>query len=252
MHEAMDWHIGCSGWSYRHWRDNFYPSGLPSRQWLEYYASQFNTVEINSSFYRLPATQTIERWVDQTPADFRFSVKASRLITHFRQLRNCEKPLQTFVKHIRAFGPKLGPVLFQTPSSLERNDDVLKAFLSLLPDDLTAVFEFRGRSWWTEEVREILAGHGAGFCIFNLGQTTTPVVPTAPDVYVRFHGPSTAYASSYSDETLRRWGDEIDGLGSGRAWVYFNNDIGGHAPKDALRLRAMTKRRELEHASSKS
>ena len=236
----MDYRIGCSGWSYRHWVGNLYPAGLPQSRWLERYCSLFDTVELNNTFYRLPSESVVRNWRERTPAGFKFSVKASRLITHFRRFADCEAELATFLGRVRRLGDSLGPILYQAPPSMRRNDSVLERFLAMLPPDLVHAFEFRHESWWVEPVWEILRGRGAAFCVFNMGDVTTPVVATCGELYARFHGPASSYASGYSDGELEAWRDRIGALpGVSRAWLYFNNDIGGHAHEDALRLKAI-------------
>jgi uncharacterized protein YecE (DUF72 family) len=240
---SPEWRIGCSGWSYRHWRDAFYPQGLPARRWLDHYASRFDTVELNNTFYRLPSADAIDSWRGGTPAGFCFAVKASRLITHNKRLANSGDLLDAFFARVRGLGDRLGPLLYQLPPAFERDDSRLAAFLDLLPDDLTHVFEFRNESWWHADIYALLQVHGAAFCIYNLGQRTTPLIRTCDDVYVRFHGPQATFASSYSDPQLRRWEQRLALLGGRRVWAYFNNDVGGHAPRNAARLKQIVERR---------
>ncbi len=236
----VEYRIGCSGWSYKHWRGNFYPKALPASRWLEHYASCFDTVELNNTFYRLPSESAVRGWSGRSPPGFSFSVKVSRLITHYSRLRGVEEALQTFLDRIRPLGDRLGPLLYQTPPAFARDDARLSAFLSLLPPGLVHAFEFRNDSWWVDPVFDILREHGAAFCIYNMGEVSTPVVATCPDVYVRFHGPESSYASSYSEAALADWRRRLDSLSGGeRAWVYFNNDVGGHAPRDALTLKRL-------------
>lgn len=240
---TLEWRIGCSGWSYRHWRDGFYPKGLPAKRWLDHYASRFDTVELNNTFYHLPSADAIESWREATPAGFCFAVKASRLITHNKRLANSADLLAMFFARVRGLGTRLGPVLYQLPPAFGRDDDRLAAFLKLLPSDLVHVFEFRNESWWHPDVYALLRAHDAAFCIFNLGRRTTPLVRTCNDVYVRFHGPQTTFASGYSDAQLRRWEQRLAVLGGRHVWAYFNNDVEGHAPKNAARLRQIVERR---------
>src|SRR4051794_39380886 len=131
----IEWHVGCSGWSYRHWRGNFYPQGLPAKRWFEHYASVFDTVELNGTFYRLPTEKAVRSWEAQAPPSFYFSAKVSRLITHFKRLRNCEEALQTYLKRIELLDTHLGPLLYQLPPTLERDDSLLRDFLAILPRD---------------------------------------------------------------------------------------------------------------------
>lgn len=230
----MIFRVGCSGWSYRHWRGDFYPAGLRQQSWLEHYATRFDTVELNSSFYRLPAASVVQSWANRVPGEFQFAIKASRLITHFHRLSDCAAEVETFHERFAALGSALGPMVYQLPPSLERDDRLLQGFLSLLPADNVHAFEFRHASWFVEPVFAILRRHSASVVISDLAGQSTPVVATAPDAYVRMHGPSTVYASSYGPELLEDWVERLSCLeGVAKTWVYFNNDIGGHAPRDA-------------------
>jgi uncharacterized protein YecE (DUF72 family) len=233
----MEFHIGCSGWSYGHWRDSFY-RGVPQKRWLEHYAEQFSTVEINATHYRLPAEKTVRAWRDRAPDGFIFAVKASRTITHFKRLRDSERSLELLFSRARLLGEKLGPVLYQLPDDFAPDIGRLRDFLALLPQDLTHAFEFRHHGWWTREVFGLLREHHAAFCLYDRAEEETPFVATSPDVYVRFHGPHRGYAGGYSPRELERWAEGLRALrGVERCWVYFNNDVGGHAPVDAARFR---------------
>jgi uncharacterized protein YecE (DUF72 family) len=235
----MDIRIGCSGWSYRHWRGNFYPEKLPRREWLRHYAGIFDTVELNNTFYRLPSAKAVQAWRDGVPPGFCYSVKVSRFITHFRRLLKAESSLQLFFQRIEGLGPRLGPLLYQLPPDLERDEQRLEAFLRLLPRQYSHVFEFRHASWWTEDVWRLLRAHKASFCMYNLAEVSTPVIATSPVAYLRLHGPG-GYNSGYSRSQLEQWADSLASLeGVRQAWVYFNNDVAGHAPRDASRLRQL-------------
>ncbi|HYD36049.1 MAG TPA: DUF72 domain-containing protein [Allosphingosinicella sp.] len=233
--------IGCSGWVYRHWRERFYPAGLPQRLWFAHYSATFATVELNTSFYHLPRPESFAKWRDQAPPDFRYAVKASRFITHMKKLRDCGEPLETFLGRTRLLGPALGPILYQLPPSLPLDLDRLDAFVALLPGDLTHVFEFRHKSWFADEALALLDERGVSFCAHDMRGLISPRRAAGPIAYVRFHGGTGKYVGRYSDETLLGWADWI--VAEARAgrdiWCYFNNDIGGHAVDDALTLRAM-------------
>ena len=145
-------HVGCSGWVYRHWRGIFYPEGLPQRRWFERYAEEFDTVEINASFYRLPLASTFDGWRDKAPPGFRYAVKVNRFITHMKKLVDCEESLDAFVALARPLRQTLGPLLYQLPPSLHKDLSRLEAFLERLPADLEQVVEFRHSSWYDDEV----------------------------------------------------------------------------------------------------
>ena len=232
------YHIGTSGWHYDHWRDVFYPGGLPKAKWLSFYAEHFPTVELNNSFYHLPSEGAFANWRDSSPQNFLFAVKVSRFITHIKKLRNSSEPLENFLVRARLLREKLGPLLYQLPPNMKRNDKVLEFFLTLLPDELQHVFEFRNESWFEEGVFEMLRRRNIGFCIFDMPGFTTPVIATADFAYVRFHGSQSLYSSCYSDEELSRWAEKITQLGEKvkAAYIYFNNDAEALAIRNALTL----------------
>jgi uncharacterized protein YecE (DUF72 family) len=237
-------HVGCSGWQYRHWRGDFYPAELPQARWLEYYASKFDTVEINNTFYRLPEAPTFTAWRQRVPARFIFAVKASRFLTHMKKLKDPAEPLERLFSRARNLGPSLGPVLYQLPPHWTLDLDRFQIFLRELPKRRRHVFEFRETSWYSEEVFALLEKHGATLCLHDMAGSATGKLAIGPFVYVRFHG-TTKYAGSYADETLNGWADWMaERVEKGCAiYAYFNNDTGGHAPRDAVRLRdALAKR----------
>ena len=233
--------IGTSGWNYRHWRGDFYPPGLAQHEWLRFYAEQFRSVELNSTFYRLPSRETAAGWVQQAPADFRFAVKASRYITHLKKLNDCDAAVARLVDVADALGDKMGPLLFQLPPRWRANPTRLQAFLAALPDRHRYVFEFRDPSWWTEDVYRLLHQHRVALCQYSLAAQSSPEMVTCDFVYVRLHGPQPGYAGSYTDGELRSWAHKLrawqkDGRGS---FVYFDNDADCCATHDAHRLRAL-------------
>ena len=231
-------HVGTSGWSYDHWHGPFYPPELRPGDRLAHYARHFASVEVNGTFYRLPGMAAVRQWVDDTPDGFVFSVKASRFITHMKKLKDPEASLPPFLDCIGGLGNKLGPVLFQLPPRWRVNLARLDAFLVALPNGLRTVFEFRDPSWLDDAVLTALAGHGAGFCIFDLAGTRTPAHVTAAFVYIRLHGPGGAYQGRYGHRRLAAWAADIDGwISEGRdVYCYFDNDEAGHAVADARTL----------------
>lgn len=236
----IDFRIGCSGWSYKHWRGDFYPQELPSTRWFDHYAAHFDTVELNNSFYRTPSAAAYARWRTSAPEGFCFAVKISRGITHFRRMKDAGEATDAFIAGARGLGATLGPLLYQFPARFERDDGRLRSFLEVLPPDLLHVFEFRHPSWRDDAVYALLRRYNAVFCAYSAGRDVVPVVPTAGDVYVRMHGPTLRYASGYRDDQLQSWIDCIRAApGVRRAWVYFNNDGGGHATRDAARMREL-------------
>jgi uncharacterized protein YecE (DUF72 family) len=234
-------HVGCSGWVYKHWRGIFYPEGLPQKRWFERYAEEFDTVEINASFYRLPLESTFEGWRDKAPPGFHYAVKVNRFITHMKKLLNCETEVDRFVALMRPLGHTLGPLLYQLPPSLHKNVERLDTFLARLPKDLEQVVEFRHKSWYDEEILELLDCHGVGFVAHDMKGLVSPRWASGRTAYVRFHGTSGRYHGRYSDEALTEWSDWCVGQAqSGRSvWCYFNNDIHGDAIEDARTLKSM-------------
>jgi uncharacterized protein YecE (DUF72 family) len=230
--------IGTSGWHYDWWRERFYPPGLAKPKWLEFYAQHFATVELNNSFYHLPSERAFANWRDSSPEGFVFTVKVSRFITHIKKLRNAEEALTNFISRAEGLGRKLGPLLYQLPPNMKRNDELLSRFLSLLPKDLEHVFEFRNESWLDEGIFQLLREYNAGFCIFDMPSLTTPLVATADFAYIRFHGSAGLYSSCYSNEELKDWASKISTLSRGlkEVYIYFNNDAEGFAIKNAKAL----------------
>src|SRR5512135_2333137 len=230
-------HLGTSGWSYPGWRGVFYPPDLPAKTWLEFYAARFPTVEINMTFYRLPTPALLKGWFDRTPPGFRFTLKAFRLITHLKKLRGVEEDLARFYGLAETLEKKLGCVLFQLPPSLGLDLDLLASFLAALSAGHRNVIEFRHPSWYDERVFELMRRRRTAFCIVPSGRVPSTPVETADVAYVRFHGPSGRYDSSYSDAELAGWAETIRHLRASDRFVYFNNDFRGYAVSDCSRLR---------------
>ncbi|MHB1132353.1 MAG: DUF72 domain-containing protein [Chloroflexota bacterium] len=235
------WWVGTSGWIYQHWRGRFYPEGLAQSRWLHHYAGAFDTVELNASFYRLQSERAFQRWRDESPPDFVYAVKASRFITHYRRLAESDAPLALFLERARLLGAKLGPILFQLPPDLRRDDALLAGFLALLPADLRYAVEFRHASWYEPAVYDLLAAREVAFCIHDFAPVESPLVATAPFLYARFHGRRGRYFGEYGAEWLGSWTAQTKDLSAGRreVFVYFNNDAEAQAVRDALALRAL-------------
>lgn len=233
--------IGTSGWSYRHWKGAFYPEGLNQKRWLQYYSERFDTVELNASFYRIPAASVARGWAERTPAGFRFAVKVSRLITHVRRLTECEDTLKWFFTAFEPLQGKIAAYLLQLPPSFVPTAERLDAFFSLLPAGSRYVVELRNREAYSGVIPELLGRRGITFCIHDLSGRETPLLATAPLVYLRFHGTSGRYAGSYPDSALELWAERIGAWAAeGRdVLAYFNNDIGGHAVRNAASLRSL-------------
>jgi uncharacterized protein YecE (DUF72 family) len=216
--------VGTSGFSYPAWRGPFYPPELPAREMLRFYARAFGTVEINNTFYRMPSAALLAGWRAQTPAGFRFALKAPQQITHRLRLRDAGEPTAHFCTLAAALGPRRGPLLFQLPPYLRADLPRLREFLSALPPEATAAFEFRHPTWLTDEVLAALADHHAALCIADTEEATTPVEPTAGFGYLRLR------RETYSAEELDGWAARIrDQRRWKRVFVYFKHDEAGRA-----------------------
>jgi uncharacterized protein YecE (DUF72 family) len=240
--------VGTSGWVYGDWRGRVYPAEVRDRDRLRWYATRFPTVEINASFYRLPAHDTFEGWREQTPPAFRFAVKMSRYVTHIRRLRSPREGLVRFSQASAGLGDKRGPVLVQLPPTLPADLDLLERFLAEVPTRLRPAFEFRHPSWDTEDARRLLAAAGAAWVLADRPGATVPMHRTAPWSYVRFHQGRRATAG-YQRAKLRRWADRLAELDVEEVYVYFNNDPGGAAVRDAETLTALLADRDVELAA---
>jgi uncharacterized protein YecE (DUF72 family) len=242
--------IGTSGWHYKHWLGNFYPPRLPASRMLLHYAEQFRTVELNNTFYHLPAETSLSAWRDSTPADFHFAVKGSRFLTHMKKLHDAQDGLKRFLDAVDVLEPKLGPILFQLPPNWEINLDRLAEFLALLPRFHRFTFEFRNTTWNTTQTYDLLTQHNAAYCIFDLAGYLSPIQVTADFCYIRLHGPGGKYQGSYSDAALQEWARKIEKWSRTLAavYVYFDNDDSGYAPRDALRLKALLNQSPLNQS----
>lgn len=234
--------IGTSGWVYKHWRGIFYPKELPSSQWFNYYAREFDTVEINNSFYRLPSSETFDEWREQAPSNFIYSVKASRYLTHLKRLTDPEDPLQRFFDRATHLRHSLGPILYQLPPRWHVNLARLEHFLSVLPKGYTHVVEFRDQTWFIEEVFQVLERYNIAYCVHDMRPLQVPLRVTSKTVYLRFHG-NISHDGDYTASQLKKWAERITKWESeGRdIFVYFNNDPHGHAIKDARELKKLVR-----------
>jgi uncharacterized protein YecE (DUF72 family) len=220
----------------------FYPTGTSSGDMFEFYARHFDTVEINNSFYKLPTIETFEKWRDAAPGQFIFAVKASRFITHMKKLKHPGTSTEKFFLAGEHLGSKLGPILFQLPPRWHLDIQRLEDFLAALPAGHQYVFEFRDTTWLTGNVYELLREYHAAFCVHDFADMKIPREVTAPFTYVRFHGPtSTKYAGSYSNAQLEEWAEWIAEQRAtlDAVYVYFNNDPGAAAVRNALTLKRL-------------
>jgi uncharacterized protein YecE (DUF72 family) len=220
-------HIGVSGWSFDEWKDGFY-AGVPRSKWLGHYAEHFPTVEVNYTFRRTMSASTAEKWRATVGPDFRFAVKAHQRITHTHRLKDPDQHLPYFLESLQPLGPSLGPVLFQTPPHLPRDDDRLATFLAALPDSLAPAFEFRNESWFAEPVTELLRSHGAGLVVSETDDQPARSDLSAPRLYIRLR------REAYSDDDLRAWAERLLAAEAEETWVYVKHE--DESPRWATRL----------------
>jgi uncharacterized protein YecE (DUF72 family) len=234
--------IGTSGYSYKHWVGRYYPEGTKGADMLPHYLHDFDTVELNNTFYQLPEETTFEAWRKRTPQDFLFAVKGSRFITHMIKLKDAQRGLTNFLPRAERLRSKLGPILWQLPPGWKANVERLEEFLAALPRTHRYTFELRNETWMNDDVLEVLRRYNAAFCIYELAGYQSPIELTADWTYIRLHGPTAfKYQGSYSDEQLAEWAARI------RSWsrklkgiyVYFDNDDSAYAVENALTLKKM-------------
>jgi len=244
--------VGTSGWSYPHWAEGvFYPKGLRPSQWLPFYAQHFSTVEINSSFYRLPRREVFEAWREKTPPGFSFAVKASRFLTHVKKLTEIEEPLQRLWANVQGLGEKLGPLLFQLPPSLPYGKERLEGFLRSLSHQTgegrcRAALEVRNPTWLCSECYDLLSESGVALCLSDWPDLSVSGPITARFLFIRRHGPNQLYASEYSQTQLQKEAQQVgDWLNQGKdVFIYFNNDAFGWAVENARTLADMLQEAE--------
>jgi uncharacterized protein YecE (DUF72 family) len=231
--------IGCSGWNYADWRERVYPKGLPPSRWLEHYATLFDTVEVNSTFYRLPRREAVARWVEQTPPEFVFAVKASRYLTHLKRLTDLGQGVERFYERIEPLlrSPKMGPVLWQLPANFHRDDERLANALEALPQGRHC-FEFRNESWFAPEVYELLRAHGVALVIGDdPGRPFQTHELTADWTYIRFHRGRRGRNGNYSERELEEWAERLEAWRKRvEIYAYLNNDWLGYAVTNGLWL----------------
>ncbi len=240
--------IGCSGWSYRDWRGVVYPDQLPQSRWFEHYATLFDTVELNNTFYRLPTSAAVERWAAAAPKGFVYATKLGMFGSHRKKLREPEPWLANHLDRVERLGSALGPNLVQLPPRWHRNTARLDEFLEAAPASIRWAVEFREPTWLHDDVFVVLQRHGAALCIHDLIKDH-PFTLTTDWTYIRFHGPDALvrpYHGAYGPGRLRRWADRIDEvLEDGHdVYGYFNNDFDGNAVRDAQWLLSALTRHE--------
>ncbi|NML21086.1 DUF72 domain-containing protein [Pseudoflavitalea sp. G-6-1-2] len=238
MAYKIQWRIGCSGFHYREWKHIFYPPETPQRKWFDYYCTRFNTLELNYTFYRFPQVALLENWHQESPEKFNFSIKAPRLITHFKQFKDVRPLLDDFYNVAKeGLKEKLGPILFQFHPKTVYSPELLEEILDQLDTSLTNVLEFRDVSWWRPDVYQSLSSRNVSFCGVSHPKLPDEPVMNTPLVYYRFHGVPILYKSEYPTEFLDTISDTIGSNEEVRdVYLYFNNTTKGHAIQNALYL----------------
>ena len=240
--------VGTSGWQYAHWRGRFYPPGLATMHWLEHYARMFPTVEVNATFYRLPRRETVERWAVTVPRAFVLTLKASRYLTHIRRLRECREPIERMRSVFAGAGRHLGPVLFQLPPTFEADVGLLRSFLSELPPDMRAAFEFRHPSWSVGPVTDLLDERRVALVHADRPGTRVEVPAVGGWSYLRFHQ-GRPNAPGYRRSKLADYADALVDVRPREVFAYFNNDAAGAAPEDARTFMELLADRRVELAA---
>jgi uncharacterized protein YecE (DUF72 family) len=237
-------YVGTSGYNYPEWRGTFYPEGFPTKSMFEFYRERFHTVEINATFYRMPTPKTTAGWLEQAQPGFKYALKAPRLITHLKRLKECEDSVKFFCESARGLGAHLGTLLFQLPPNLKADLPRLEVFLKQLPADLQAAFEFRHESWLSDDVYGMLERHGVALCIADFGDKTTPLRATARHGYFRLRD------EGYTPADLERWAVEL--ISHSASWqdafVYFKHEEEGKGPEFARAFVDVLKRRGVSVA----
>ena len=221
----MQYFIGCSGFYNKDWKEVFFPKGLPQSKWFEFYCTQFNTLELNTTFYRFPRIEMLQKWYDKSPADFKFSVKAPRLITHYKQFNDVARLLHDFYTSVQeGLREKLGCVLFQLPARIAYSEAFLQRITQNLDNSFKNVIEFRHISWWNQFVFVELAKHNISFCSISIKNLPAEIIANTSLLYYRFHGIKKLYFSEYTKQTIKNFGDELKRqININTAYIYFNN-----------------------------
>jgi uncharacterized protein YecE (DUF72 family) len=243
-----NWWIGCSGFYYRHWRGGFYPEGLPMKKWFEFYCETFNTVELNVTFYRLPKPEVLRGWYERSPDNFMFTVKAPRLITHYKKFKDCKSEAKGFYDLIhKGLDHKLGTVLFQLHPRFIYSEENLERVVRTMDPAFTNVVECRHLSWWNHDVLKMLRRNNITFCSISYPSLPDHVIKTAEAMYYRFHGVPHLYRSPYSIEKMQQIASDIKSFrGVKDVYIYFNNDIDVSAIRNARELQGIVKTRKSE------
>jgi len=227
----MEIHAGTSGYSYKEWKGNFYPEDLPASKMLAFYSSKFSTVEVNNTFYRMPNAKTLEQWRDSVPSGFRFVIKASQKITHFKRLKEVDGEIDYLFRALSVLGLTLGPVLFQLPPNMKCDLERFEAFLGILPPDPMLAFEFRHASWFDAPVFDLLRARNAALCLSETDEDTLERIETTADWgYVRLR------KTDYANDEIASWAKRLREMSWKSAWVFFKHEDEGKGPEFARRF----------------
>ncbi len=239
---SRQFYVGTSGWSYQHWKSVFYPEDLPFKKWFGFYTQEFSTVEINATFYRLYEKETFQNWYDKAPEEFIYILKTPRLISHTKKLANVQSDIQNFCENASVLNEKLGLFLLQLPPKLPYNPDLLIEAILAFSDPSKVVVEFRDQHWYTTEIRDILQKTESIFCSIDAPGFNPPGWVTSEIGYIRLHGRKSWYSENYEHFQLAeisKLAHQMIRNGAKQVYIFFNNDIDGHAAKNALDLSRM-------------
>ncbi len=237
MSEKKNIFVGCSGYFYWSWKGKFYPEDMKPSQWFKFYAKYFNTVEINSTFYRFPTRNSLRKWYRDSPENFKFAVKVNREITHLHRLKNIKDRLKEFYDIVdETLKEKVGVFLFQMPPSFKYSEENLHRIVENLDPSRRNVVEFRHNSWWREEVFEAFEKNNITFCSISAPDFEDQLVQTSSLIYIRFHGKNAWYNHLYSKEELKWWWNQVREKNFQQLYIYFNNDTNAYAPRNALEM----------------
>ena len=227
----MKIYVGTSGYGYREWKGKFYPEKIPPKEMLRFYSERLGAVEINNTFYHMPKEGVLASWAEQVSDDFVFAIKAPQVITHLKRLRNVGEETEYLFRTLSVLDKKLGPVLFQFPKSFHADHPALKAFLNLIPGNMSCAFEFRSPSWLDVEILDLLRERGCSLCIVDADENpTNEIINTAPWGYLRLR------RSDYTDADLSQWMKRILSQKWERAFVFFRHEEEAKGPKMAMRF----------------
>ena len=237
-------YIGCSSFATPSWRTLFYPNDLPKKEWFNYYSKHFNTYEFNGSFYKFPTVENLLTWHDKVPADFKFSLKVPRIITHMRRLEQCDEEIKEFYQVSKeGLKDKLACILWQLPPSFSYSEDRLQSVLGVMNADFKNVVEFRHESWWREDVIKALDKNNITFCNVNYPKLPTSIQQTTSTGYVRMHGNPKLFYSEYTQKEIEALYDDINAVGFKEVYIYFNNTASTAAITNALQLKDISKKK---------